>query len=990
MLLMDNESSNSLENLRRKFPEMRPVKAAPWLGSANGFGLGLYGRRDFDSETQTYVKTRCICVFFIPLLALGAYRVADAGQRTWFFYGREPVSLFAKIWNGITACAFILLSVSVGWHSYISSPGHTTRQELARAGQFLKSGQTIKAAGIYRRLLIDGMPFPDESRNGLRQSLEKQLQSDSAEAVEGAFRLLVGFPSWINQPPLIPDAAKQGLALVDKFRSKDPEGALRILDLVGALATKKETIDPLRIELLTESIAANPNNTNRVVELALIYEAKERLEDCYKLLLPYQHKLGSTEGARILGQHLLSERKNDEAYELLYPYVQNRLEKLRSIERAYTNAMSVVSRRALNDLNQSKADPSFYNAYNKASKIEKESMVDSYIAKELQNDPAFRRAVADFKAANKVVNVTLDLGMVQLSRAQDLRDPEARKKELEAAEKTFLAIRGLAGQKDEYRLFLGQVYYWLGRSKEGKDLFDQLLASNKRAYWWLISLGRTLRDVGDLAQARALVEEAYNTGRDNSQKYSAASFRAFMFKDTDDQIAWLEKADPAEPNIQIALNCARGEKALQQGQKEIAAQYLRKAVDAYALQPKGAVVLNNWGLACLSLYEATGNRSDHNRGLALLEEAISLAPGDSVLLINTLQTLLTSALMDVVRDSIRVESLGEAADTTLLSHLYSDEAGRKQLYQRLHDLEAMKKALGYLEKALLLAPKSLALYQISLHYQGGFQDLAELQKLQQRFRTADPDLSELQNEELAAYQGKKDGEYLDRYRSRIRILEKLSGMPAIKEHPVTLEHVQVSLSGLKQNAFVYGEKIDGTRLLEDAKAADARHQSAATHSSLVSAHFFCAREELSQQDQRFAELAEKTRRVLSPHYLITLLMERGGALSELIRKNANVLSAVALEKESSDRFPSFPRIDTWALLRTVDPGKSAKIGEQIKTNQIVRVTDQLELELNPLRANAVIDLYWTQRMLGNETGAAEIYDGAIARGVPLPPRLPGP
>jgi len=605
----------------------------------------------------------------------------------------------------------------------------------------------------------------------------------------------------------------------------------------------------------------------------------------------------------------------------------------------------------------------------------------------MQVDPALRRAIADFKAANTIVHVTLDLGIVQLTRAQDLKEPAARKKELEAAEATFLAIRGLAGETDEYRLFLGQVYYWLGKSKEGKDLFDQLLASNKRAYPILISLGRTLRDVGDFTQARALVEEAYNSSKVEKQKFAAASFRGYMFKDTDDQIAWLERADPSEPTIQIALNCARGEKALQQGKKDVASQYLRKAVAGYEQQPKSAADLNNWGLACLSLYEATGNNADHSRGLALLEEAISLDPGDSVLLINTLQTLLSSAVMDVVRDSIRLEMLGESAGTSLLAHLYLDEPGRKQVYQRLHETETMKKALGYLDKALLLAPKSLSLYQTALHYQSGFEDLAALQKLQQRFRTAEPDLSEFQQEELAAFRGAKDKEYLEKYQTRIRTLEGLLETPAVKEHPLTLEHVSVSLNGLRQNAFIYGGRIDGEKLLEEARRTRDKHPSAASHSALIAAHFFRAQEELSQQNQQFAELAVQTRRALSPHYLITLILERGGALAEAVRKNANVASALALEKEGRQRFPSFLRIEAWALIRTVDPAEADGVAEKVKTNQIVRLKDELEYEFNPLSASAVLDQYWTQRMLGDEKRAAEIYDAAVKRGIPLPARL---
>src|SRR6266702_6523047 len=152
---MDNDASNIHDELRRKFPEMRPIKSAPWLGSLNGFGLGLYGKRDFDGESQTYVKTRCLCALFIPFVAVGAYRVADAGHRTWFFFGEEPISFFAKVWNGIAACAAVLLALSIGWNSYTSSPSYQTRKELVHASQLMNSGEVTRAAGIYRKLLID-------------------------------------------------------------------------------------------------------------------------------------------------------------------------------------------------------------------------------------------------------------------------------------------------------------------------------------------------------------------------------------------------------------------------------------------------------------------------------------------------------------------------------------------------------------------------------------------------------------------------------------------------------------------------------------------------------------------------------------------------------------------------------------------------------------------------------------------------------------------
>ena len=57
-----------------------------------------------------------------------------------------------------------------------------------------------------------------------------------------------------------------------------------------------------------------------------------------------------------------------------------------------------------------------------------------------------------------------------------------RRKELESAEKLFLAIRGLAGDTPDYKLSYGQVLYWLGRASEGSKMLEDLLTSTQRDY----------------------------------------------------------------------------------------------------------------------------------------------------------------------------------------------------------------------------------------------------------------------------------------------------------------------------------------------------------------------------------------------------------------------------------------------------------------------------------------------------------------------------
>ena len=81
--------------LQQRFPDMRPIAGPPSMTTVNGIGTSLYGSRDHDAETGTYIKTHVFCILFLPIFALKAYRVADA-QPGWFFLGRVPLSAVAR------------------------------------------------------------------------------------------------------------------------------------------------------------------------------------------------------------------------------------------------------------------------------------------------------------------------------------------------------------------------------------------------------------------------------------------------------------------------------------------------------------------------------------------------------------------------------------------------------------------------------------------------------------------------------------------------------------------------------------------------------------------------------------------------------------------------------------------------------------------------------------------------------------------------------
>src|SRR5262249_61625755 len=138
--------------------------------------------------------------------------------------------------------------------------------------------------------------------------------------------------------------------------------------------------------------------------------------------------------------------------------------------------------------------------YNRAGRAEQDQMLRDYVEARLKNDPSILAAGEAVRQEEAVVPVTLDLGLVLLRRAQ-AGGGAGRQAELEKAEKVFLSIRDVAGESDQYRLYLAQVYYWLGKHAQGRKLFDEGLAGPQRDADILLLVRPLLREGGALPQS---------------------------------------------------------------------------------------------------------------------------------------------------------------------------------------------------------------------------------------------------------------------------------------------------------------------------------------------------------------------------------------------------------------------------------------------------------------------------------------------------------
>ncbi|MBI2923834.1 MAG: hypothetical protein HYY18_22480 [Planctomycetes bacterium] len=158
------------ERLNEPRAMMGPPGSLPPLGSLNGFGVHLYGDRDRDAD-GTYVTTACVCAVFVPVFPLGAYLVSPAEGNNYRFFGRVPLSAFARTWRRmILLGAPAMVAALIGWGIFDSSDYAREREALRIAATHIEAGQA--ELGLQALARVEGTSSPERARR--RDELRKQ------------------------------------------------------------------------------------------------------------------------------------------------------------------------------------------------------------------------------------------------------------------------------------------------------------------------------------------------------------------------------------------------------------------------------------------------------------------------------------------------------------------------------------------------------------------------------------------------------------------------------------------------------------------------------------------------------------------------------------------------------------------------------------------------------------------------------------------------
>jgi hypothetical protein len=116
---------------RTAFEGLKKIDSAPTMYTFNGIGTTLYGRRDYDPHSQSYIATLYFTFIFLPVFPLASYRVQSVDGGRYQFLGRAPVKRTAFIGPAIVAVVIGICMILGDWGSSTSPPAQNAPSSSA-------------------------------------------------------------------------------------------------------------------------------------------------------------------------------------------------------------------------------------------------------------------------------------------------------------------------------------------------------------------------------------------------------------------------------------------------------------------------------------------------------------------------------------------------------------------------------------------------------------------------------------------------------------------------------------------------------------------------------------------------------------------------------------------------------------------------------------------------------------------------------------------
>lgn len=866
------------------------------------------------------------------------------------------------------------IAVMVAWHFYSSTPGYQAQLKLRQADSLADTSEIHAAATLYVEVASGDTEYVREAHESLARLLQlEQLERVPITEAGATIVLAISLCPKDDCRAYFPDLYGIVEQLASTHLDSAPGTVFEMLDATTQLAPDQNAHQAQHRLALERTVARSDADIRFVERLALAYESEGRFEDCHRILEPRMTSLGDGEGARILGQIYAANGVLEKAHALLVPYTESRLENYHAAEKTYNAALDELWERMIEDLNNDKGSDEFYAAYEKADEAGRQILLDEQYTQMLERDATIAAKLQAYRAAAEVVPVALDLGIITLRRAQTVRDDARRNEELKRAEWLFLAVRGAAGETDEFRLYLGQVYYWLGKHDEGRALLEDLITANGRSAEILYQISGILRELGDISTARAYAIESYGRADDPRDKQGIAQFVSLIASTPEEKIDWLEKADTSTTYVRADLHYQKAIMAEFDQDDTKAIDHYKKAIELYAGVPESPATLNNSALILFRLSALTGENQYLTDGVDRIDAAIALEPSDRIILTNAANQLIQAAYTSLIADRIDLVKLKATGDSEVLAHLYDDETAKSEMMTRLGASRAVERALAYLDTVMVLAPKSTDAFEVSAQLFYHFDDVDGLKRIRDRLASTEVDREDYLESVREYLAGDKVGEYLESFEIGIPRQRTLIDSIDAESDPDTFAY---AVSTLIQNllaASQIGYPMSPDEVLGLAQKNYKSSPSSATRSDLIDAHAMRAIVSLARADSEFEKLVGRHLRTHGHRLMLVVALESPVYRAALIH-DRDVDSAVRVVREQSIAFPGGVDPLDWAMVRHVDPVLGEKMARAIRTNERLQISQEISEVLYPFSPSIVYSRYWSYELQGDKAAGIRYLD----------------
>jgi tetratricopeptide (TPR) repeat protein len=716
-------------------------------------------------------------------------------------------------------------------------------------------------------------------------------------------------------------------------------------------------------------------------KLAALAEKEANWDRCLEILQPVADKLEDSDGARLLGMALSRRGDLQAALPLLRKFVESRLPALQIAETRLNERVARVNECILKDLEDGRAPKLFYQQYKRSNEVKQAEMVQKYCADRMLKESSISHLQDDLRKAAVVVPAALSLGTTLLQHAQQLADPAARNQALEEAEKTFVSIQSMAADSDEYRLYLGDVYYWLGKHEQGRQLFEDMLAAHNRDFQSLLTVGASLRSVGNTTEFRRIVEEAYETAEDEQQRHMAASFRAADPIDLDDQIKWFGLSDMTRVNVKAEYESAIAMKAATEGNDAKAKESFEKAINLYKSIPESTASLNNGALVLLNYARWFGDEAAFDEGLRRLEKALSLEPRDGILLQNIGELTLERALREIVRDSVDLAQLRDTIGIDILPSLHRTAGDWDRLRKQLTESRGVAQAIEYCQRVTMLAPKRTTAYGSLVSVYSYLEDVTALETISEKLASIELDTAGHTTQAIKFYQGDEQQkklihQHVDRLRETLERAREVGGVTeAIAIH----EFVggQLGLQLLR-------ETIDLDGLVALANHSHDAHPSESTHYLLAAALLARGLDHAMGNKAELASFVDAYRVFLPSTHLVSLALDKDERLRTALLEHADIRQGIMLVSKALGEFPRSRSVWAWSLLRHADAAGAERLGQQLLESPDRWLAAQLEHRLSPASVTNAFELKWWFDLKGEPQQGEQCLRATRDAGIAIP------